>query len=351
MSRVSDESSSAQTGERAFRQLLDVGDAYANVDVQAIEGVIRKAFSENNQRRVLTHESFYPPKRNGEPQGNGRYIFAGMFVFKGQVGEILYKYISGSGTHLQHILGNLFRNDFLVRLYDTWHLGQYVRAGENFDIEKHKHIFVYAVLGYLAEECEENVRNYFIFKYILGEENNHLFGHQKKNRDLLAHADFISRQMGTGRLNIEMSVTEDGLHMASVKYADGSELCSATSKSWQYARRKAAKLALNIVATPGRKALLSNPDYQERIRLEEEHKIEARRAEIEARTEAKALARIKKEESLSEIKRLRDTKRRQSQSEAKRRKAKNAAMAAAKAAKESRPLSARKRRHLEDKQK
>lgn len=312
---------------------------------------LRKAFSEENLRRVLTHESFYKPKKDGSPQGNGRYIFAGMFVFKGQVGDILYRYISGSGTHLQHILGNLFRNEILVRLYDTWHLGQYVRAGESFDIENHKHIFVYAVLGYLAEECEENIRNYFIFKYILGDENQHLFGHQKKNRDLLAHADFISRQMGTGRLNIEMSVTEDGLQLASVKFSDGSELCAATSRSWQYARRKAAKLALNIVATPGRKALLSNPEYQKRVRLEEERKIEARRAEIEARTEAKALARIKKEESLAEIKRLRDAKRRQSQAEAKRRTAENAARAAAKADKEARPMSAKKRRHLEDKQK
>lgn len=312
---------------------------------------LRRAFSEENLRRVLTHESFYPPKKDGTPQGNGRYIFAGMFVFKGQVGDILYKYIGGSGTHLQHILGNLFRNEVLVRIYDTWHLGQYVRAGANFDVENHRHIFVYAVLGYLAEECDENVRNYFIFKYIIGEESQHLFGHRKKNRDLLAHADFISRQIGTGRLSIVMSVTEDGLQKASVKYADGSELCFATSKSWQYARRKAAKLALNIIATPGRKALLSNPDYQERIRLEEERKVEERRAEIQARTEAKELARIQKEESLAEIKRVRDAKRRQSQAEAKKRKAENAARAAAKAAKDARPMSARKRRHLEDKQK
>lgn len=51
------------------------------------------------------------------------------------------------------------------------------------------------------------------------------------------------------------------------------------------------------------------------------------------------------------IKKLRDAKRRQSQAEAKARKTANAARAAAKAAKESRPMSANKRRHLEDKRK
>lgn len=54
---------------------------------------------------------------------------------------------------------------------------------------------------------------------------------------------------------------------------------------------------------------------------------------------------------VAEIKKLRDAKRRQSQAEAKARKTANAARAAAKAAKESRPMSANKRRHLEDKRK
>ena len=70
-----------------------------------------------------------------------------------------------------------------------------------------------------------------------------------------------------------------------------------------------------------------------------------------ARDEAKAEARRKKEEELAEIKKLRDAKRRKSQAEAKARKAANAARAAAKAAKEARPMSAKKRRHLEDKAK
>ena len=157
-----------------------------------------------------------------------------------------------------------------------------------------------------------------------------IFEHHLRNNDIFSQADYLVKQTDGRRLKIEMSQTEDGLHCATAMLSDGTVLCEATSKSWQYARRKVSKMALNILATPGRKALLSNPDYQERIRREEEERIAARKAEI---------------------KKLRDAKRRKSQAEAKARKAANAARAAAKAAKEARPMSAKKRRHLEDKAK
>lgn len=64
-------------------------------------------------------------------------------------------------------------------------------------------------------------------------------------------------------------------------------LCEAESKSWGYARTKAAKLALNMQATPFRKEMLSNPDYQAHVLAREEEKIAKRKAEIEARDAAK----------------------------------------------------------------
>lgn len=40
-------------------------------------------------REVLTHDSFYEASKDGDKaQGNGRYVFAGMTVFKGQVAGI-----------------------------------------------------------------------------------------------------------------------------------------------------------------------------------------------------------------------------------------------------------------------
>ena len=42
---------------------------------------LRKIFSRAKLREVLTHSSFYEQ----EERGNSRYVFAGMFVFKGQI--------------------------------------------------------------------------------------------------------------------------------------------------------------------------------------------------------------------------------------------------------------------------
>lgn len=252
---------------------------------------------------VLTHSSFYEK----EDKGNSRYVFAGMFVFKGMVAEVLYRYATGDGTQLQHILGNLFRNERLVRLFDEWKLGQYVRAGSNFDIDAHKHVFVYAVFGYVTT-LDENIRHWFIAKYILNEESDYLFVHKRRNRDLLAQADALVKQTNGQRLTLVMEMTDDGLHRAKAVMSDGTVLCEATSKSWRYARTKATKTALNLLATPFRKELLSNPEYQARKQALEEEKRAQRKAE-------------------------------------------HAARAAAKAAKEAQPMSAKKRRYLEDKKK
>lgn len=300
---------------------------------------LEQLFSYSNMQKVLTHSSFYPDGNNG----NSRYVFAGMFVFKGMVAQILFRYYPEDGTRMQHILGNLFRQERLVRLFDDWRLQQQVRAGGNFDIAAHKHIFVYAVFGYVST-LDEKIRNWFITKYILNEESDHLFTHKLRNRDLLAQADALVKRTNGQRLTLVMEMTDDGLHRAKAVSTDGTVLCEATSKSWRYARTKATKLALNMLATPFRQELLSNPDYQERVRTREEEKVAQRKAEIEKRI-------AEKEEERREQARLRDTRRRKIQAEAKKRRAENAARAAAKAAKEARPMSAKKRRHLEDKRK
>ena len=115
---------------------------------------LRKLFSRTQLREVLTHSSFY----EDAGKGNSRYVFAGMFVFKGMVAQVLYRYYTGEGTKLQHVLGNLFRNERLERLFDELKLKQFVRAGEYFDISTHKHIFVYAVFGYVTT-LDEDVRH------------------------------------------------------------------------------------------------------------------------------------------------------------------------------------------------
>lgn len=306
---------------------------------------LRHIFSRARLREVLTHSSFYEE----EGKGNSRYVFAGMFVFKGQVGEMLFRYAAGEGTRLQHILGNLFRNERLERQFDEWQLKQFARAGEKFDIKTHKHIFVYAIYGYVST-LDEDIRQWFISKYII-QESGHLLNHKKRNRNLLAQADNIVNKTDGRRLTLEMAQTEEGLHKAKAVLSDGTLLCEAESKSWRYARQKAAKMALDILAMPARKYILSNPEYHARVLAKKEEERAQRKAEIEARDARKEEIRLQKKEKRKAEARIRDAKRRKSQAEAKIRKAENARRAAIKAAKEARPISAKKRRYLEDKKK
>ena len=218
---------------------------------------LRKMFSRAKLREVLTHSSFY----DVEGRGNSRYVFAGMFVFKGQVADVLFRYAAGEGTRLQHVLGNLFRNERLERQFDEWQLWQFARASEKFDIKTHKHIFVYAIYGYVST-LDDDIRQWFISKYLI-QEAGHLLSHKRRNRNLLAQADDIVNKTDGRRLAMEMEQTAEGLHRAKAVLSDGTLLCEAQSKSWRYARHKAAKLALDILAMPSRKYLLSNPHCSE----------------------------------------------------------------------------------------
>ncbi len=306
---------------------------------------LRRMFSQARLREVLTHSSYYAV----EGKGNSRYVFAGMYVFKGLVGEVLYRYAAGDGKRLQHVLGNMFTHERLERHFDEWRLWQFARAGENFDIQAHKHIFTYAIYGYVTT-LDDDMRQWFISKYII-DECRHLFRHKQRNLNLLAQADSIVQSIDGRRLTIEMELTEEGLHKAIAVLSDGMKVCEAVSKSWRYARRKAAKSALDLLAMPSRKYLLSNPSYHARILERKEMEKAQRKAEVEQREEQKKQEREKRKESFKAAARARDAKRRKSQAEAKKRRAENAARAAAKAAKEARPMSSRKRRFLEDKKK
>lgn len=277
---------------------------------------LRRIFSRSKLREVLTHSSYYEQ----EGKGNSRYVFAGMFVFKGMVAQVLYRYFTGEGTRLQHVLGNLFRNERLERMFDELKLKPFVRAGEKFDIKSHRHIFVYAIFGYVTT-LDEDIRNWFIAKYILNEESEHLFLHKKRNANLLAQADAMVRRTDGRRLTLQMEVTEGGLNRAKAVFSDGTVFCEAESKSWRYARTKATKLALNMLATPFRKEMLSNPDYQARVLAREEEKIAKRKTEIEARDAAKETLRLEKKAKWKEKVRAKEAaKRRKKQDEAKKRK-------------------------------
>ena len=69
------------------------------------------------------------------------------------------------------------------------------------------------LFGYVTT-LDEEIRNWFIARYILNEESDYLFAHKRRNRDLLAQADVLVKQTNGQRLTLVMEMTDDGLHRA-----------------------------------------------------------------------------------------------------------------------------------------
>jgi hypothetical protein len=90
------------------------------------------------------------------------------------IATYLFSWVSGTGTQIQHFLGNLFKNPILERLFDEYELFHVLRAGENFDTQKHKHIFVYALLGFVLKHADKKQLYHFIGSEIITP-NKHLF--------------------------------------------------------------------------------------------------------------------------------------------------------------------------------
>jgi len=277
----------------------------------------RLGLNKTELKQALTHYSFY--KKENEHKANGRLIFAGMFVFKGQLANILYNYFPGTGTQLQHILGNLFQNKILHQLFDKWSLKNKIRAGQNFDINAHKHIFVYAILGCISQKDETTQRR-FIFKHLINNDTKHIFKHLTKNNDFEGQANFIAKHSFNKKLIIVMQLSDDELHKATVKFDDGTVICEAKSKSYRYARKKAIKKALKILSQITFDNYASKTNYIEREKKRIEQEKELRKKEIEERIAMREAQRKKRLELYKKRKQIEDERRRKAKAQAKKRK-------------------------------
>jgi hypothetical protein len=60
------------------------------------EGVTIHAF-----KKCLVHISWYEAQKNSTNAGNSRYVFLGMYGFKGRLAELTAQYVGGNGKQLQ----------------------------------------------------------------------------------------------------------------------------------------------------------------------------------------------------------------------------------------------------------
>ncbi|MDR0755083.1 MAG: hypothetical protein LBF04_06820 [Prevotellaceae bacterium] len=306
----------------------------------------------NELKKALTHKSFL--KGENEEKSNSRYVFAGMFAFRGLVAEALFRYLPATGTQLQHALGNIFKNEHLERIFVACDLHRLIRHSMDFDVGKHHHIFVYGLLGYIFAHASDEVKNDFIRRHFILP-YAHILVPKTKNRNMEARCNILSNMLYNCK--VKLSIEKSESLWTAVVTAKESMLIVETSISYRYVRKKALKKALIALSEAAKNADEQTEDYalrrqmiEEADRRKVETEIKRKQAALaEKQAQKKAAAETKKTNATAQ-KRLRDIQRKQAKAAAKRRKEEQAAKTVALAA-QTKNMSARKRRHLEDKKK
>lgn len=305
---------------------------------------------------ALTHASFYVDADSSEAIAGSRYVFLGQFAFKGEVARYLSQWISGTGQQLQHFLGNLFKNEHLERLYEQWELQTLVRCADTFPVEKHRHIFAYAILGFLYRHTAQNELQFFINKQFFAPYQHLLAPSAKGN--LTAQLRLKCYQVWNQHPKISVEKDENNTYKVRVKITE-KLLAEAESKSEVYARKKALKKALIAVIE---EEISQNEVLQARIearkaealaRKEAEQK--AYEAEYLANKQSKQAERETRKKAKAQAAKLQDAQRRQAKKNAKERAEKTSETQLSKKQiealleKEGHLMSSAKRRRLEDK--
>ena len=271
----------------------------------------------NELNKALTHSS-YP--NTAEVDNNSRFVFLGQFAFRGYMAEVIYNYGPGTGTQLQHLLGNMFKNEHLHTLYDKLKLNQLIRCGTEFEHIKHKHIFVFGLLGFIHQYAPEDVKRQFVSRnFILP--NKNLFNPITKSNDFQAQCNVLARILYQEPVFVGIERNENELWKTTVTVKDA-VLAVETSKSHRYSRQKALKKALINLADDMWFIETTRPEFDsKRSNLEQlrNEKIQAEKAEkLRIRAEKEERKRqenaIKKEKRKIE-KEQEDLKRRKTKAE------------------------------------
>ena len=197
----------------------------------------------NDLNKALTHSSF---KDADEVNNNSRFVFLGQFAFRGFVSELIYQFTPGTGTHLQHVLGNIFKNECLHQLFEKLQLEHLIRYGSDFEAKKHKHIFVYGLLGFIHQFSPLDVKKQFVSTHFILP-NKHFFNHKINNNDYQAQCNTLSRLLFQEPIFVEILSIENGLWKTIVSVKDSVIACE-TSVSHRYSRQKTLKKALKQLA-------------------------------------------------------------------------------------------------------
>lgn len=270
---------------------------------------------------ALTHSSINSEKNNS------RYVFLGQTAFKGEVAKILYKYVAGSGTQLQHCLGNFFKVKILQNIYSKFLLDQYVGLEANLNKNQYQHIFIFALLGFLLENASKEVIEDFIYIHFLKNNNHFLPTNQsKKNKDYKAQCVFIHKQNGYKLKAPIITKKECGTYNGELIVLENKKI-TTSSTSYKYLQKKIYKKALHYISEQEEIKLVNNNEYQNKVKEREERENTEQQLQKEKKLKAYFDKRAKRSEEIKKQKEVKkqiaqekDTKRRIAKQKSKERK-------------------------------
>lgn len=223
------------------------------------------SIDKNESLLLLTHRSF-------SEKNHSRYVFLGQFAFKGEVSKWIAKNVSGTGTQLQHYLGNLVTNKRLDWYFDRWQI-KGIRMHESIEINAQKHIFVLAILGYICEKATPEILQEIIVNEFI-KPSDHLLPNTHKFKNTWDQLIFLCKQQFDCKPKQEHFMDENKVHH--IKIVVQENVFEASSISYKYAKKKAIALSYKAVTEIVEQHLKNDPFYQERLQMikqEEEQKV------------------------------------------------------------------------------
>ena len=192
-------------------------------------------------KQCLVHDSY----NSDAAKNNSRFVFSGMFAFRGDVADLLINFLPGRGQELQHVLGQIMKNEKLEKLFDQWELDKFIKVKE-IDYKRLKHIFVYAILGYIHIHQEKKFITDFILKHIITEKDIDDLWKDKFKFSLRNELDYFAAKRYHSKVLITEFKNEDKTTTVTLDIG-GKLLKTHTSKSGKYAVKKVMKDALKEI--------------------------------------------------------------------------------------------------------
>ncbi len=211
--------------------------------------------------QVFTHKSF------SEEKNNSREVFKGTYYFKGQVADWCFSNIRGTGTQLQHFLGNITGKQAMDDFFDYLQLEKHCRIGKGIKLDEQKHIFAYGLLGWISGVLDAATLKRVIYRFFIAP-NDHLLPQTYFIVDPWQQLLFLSRQQGITKPKRKVEKNTDGLYECEIKLGNG-ELVRHISASYIYVQKKTIRLALKKMAGKLADGLEQDQRHQALMQLNE----------------------------------------------------------------------------------